>query len=78
MRAFVEIRVEAGRVGSVLKKVRRVEYVRGATAVMGHCEIVATVETPNLEVLTETVLESIQKLEGVTRTETLMCIKPPS
>lgn len=77
MKAFVEVRVNAGLVGSVLQRLRRVECIREVTAVMGHCEIVATVETLNLEQLTETVLKRIQGLEGVTRTETLICVRPP-
>lgn len=78
MKAFVEIRVKAGYVGSVLSKVRRIEHVKEATAVLGHCEIVATVEAPNLEALTESVLKEIQNVESVTRTETLVCTTPPS
>ncbi len=77
MKAFVEVQVRAGRVSSVLEKLRRVEYVIEATAVMGHCDIVATVRAPELETLTETVLKRIHELEGVTRTETLICVRSP-
>jgi DNA-binding Lrp family transcriptional regulator len=75
MRAFVEIGVKAGKVKSVLAELRRMRgVVEHVCTVTGHCDILATVELPDLESFSEFLLEKVQCLDGVVRTESLVCI----
>jgi len=75
MRAFVEIGVEAGKVKDVLMELRRMRgVVEHVCTVTGHCDILATVGLPNLDRFSEFLMEKVQRLDGVVRTESLICI----
>ena len=75
MQAFVEIDVKSGKVKDVLAELRRMRTaVEHVCAVTGHCDILATVELPDLDAFSEFLTEKIQRLDGVIRTETLVCI----
>jgi len=75
MRAFVEVVVKAGKVKPVMSELRRMRgVVEHVCPVTGHCDILATVELPNLESFSEFLLEKVQCLDGVVRTESLVCI----
>lgn len=75
VRAFVEISVKAGKVNAVLAELRSMRgVVEHVCAVTGHCDILATVELPNLDSFSEFLLEKVQRLDGVVRTESLVSI----
>lgn len=75
MRAFVEIRVTAGTLDAVLDAVRKVEGVREAYPVTGHCDIIAIVEAADLRALGDIVTKCIHVVKGVESTETLICVE---
>jgi len=75
MRAFVEIGVTAGKVKDVLAELRRMRHaVQSVCAVTGHCDILAIIELPDLDSFSKFLLEKVQRLNGVVRTESLVCI----
>lgn len=75
MRAFVEVSVAAGKVKDVLAELRRMRgVVEHVCAVTGHCDILAIVELPNPDTFSKFLKEKVQRLDGVARTESLVCI----
>jgi DNA-binding Lrp family transcriptional regulator len=76
MRAYVEIKVEAGRdVLEVVERLRKTEGVKEAYAVTGHCDVIAEVEAPDFKGIVEIVTKRIHALKGVVSTETLLCVE---
>ncbi len=75
MRAFVEINVEPGKVKEIVAELRRMRgSVLQVCSVTGHCDVLATVELSDIDSFSEFLLEKIQRLKGVVRTESLVCI----
>jgi len=75
MRAFVEIDVTSGKVKEVLTELRRIRCgIEHVCAVTGHCDILAIVDLPDFDSFSELLTEKIQRLNGVIRTETLVCM----
>ncbi len=70
MRAYVLINVRPGKVREVVGAVSQLEGVRHADACWGLPDVFAYVETPDEKSLNLLVVDTIQKLEGVDRTET--------
>jgi len=75
LRAFVEIKVAAGSLDVVLDAVRKVEGVREAYPVTGHCDIIAVVEAADIKALGNIVAKCIHMVKGVESTETLICVE---
>ncbi|MBS7640362.1 MAG: Lrp/AsnC ligand binding domain-containing protein [Candidatus Bathyarchaeia archaeon] len=75
MKAFIEIYVAAGSLDMVLEAVKRVEGVKEAYPVTGHCDIIAVVEVPDLKALANLVTKCIHTIKGVESTETLICVE---
>ncbi|MBI5488475.1 MAG: Lrp/AsnC ligand binding domain-containing protein [Deltaproteobacteria bacterium] len=72
--AYVLINCAAGKVGSVLRSLRRVG-VKEARAVTGLHDIVAFVQAANPNALGRVVVEKIQTADGVQRTITMVAVK---
>jgi DNA-binding Lrp family transcriptional regulator len=70
MRAYVLINVRAGKVRELVTAVSQLEGVRHADACWGLPDVFAYVETPDEKSLNRLVVDQIQKLDGVERTET--------
>ncbi len=70
MRAYVLINVRPGKVREVVGAVSQLEGVRHADACWGLPDVFAYVETPDEKSLNTLVVDKIQELEGVDRTET--------
>lgn len=75
MKAFVEIKVTAGSLNLVLETVRKVEGVKEAYPVTGHCDIIAVVEAADIKALGSIVTKFIHAVKGVESTETLICVE---
>ncbi|MBS7606613.1 Lrp/AsnC ligand binding domain-containing protein [Candidatus Bathyarchaeota archaeon] len=75
MKAFVEINVAAGSLDVVLEAVRKVEGVKEAYPVAGHCDIIAIVEAADIKALGNIVTKCIHIIKGVESTETLICVE---
>ncbi len=75
MRAYVLINVRPGKVRDVVGVVGQLEGVRHADACWGLPDVFVYVETPDEKKLNELVMDKIQKLEGVERTETHIVVE---
>lgn len=73
MKAFLEIYVAAGSLDMVLEALKKIEGVKEAYPVAGHCDIMAIVEVPDLKALATLVTKHIHSIKGVESTETLIC-----
>ena len=74
MKAFVEIMIQRGRVGRTLHELRRMDEFQAISVVTGHCDIIGIVEVSDMDALTKLVADKIQALDGIIRTETLVCL----
>jgi DNA-binding Lrp family transcriptional regulator len=75
MRAYVLINVRPGKVRDIVNAVSQMEGVRHADACWGLPDVFAYVETPDERRLNQLVMDNIQKLEGVERTETHIAVE---
>ncbi len=75
MRAYVLINVKPGKVREVVSGVSGLQGVRHADACWGLPDVFAYVETPDEKSLNMLVMDKIQKLEGVERTETHIVVE---
>jgi DNA-binding Lrp family transcriptional regulator len=74
MKAYVEMNVAPGKIKNILRELRRISNVKEVSAVTGHCDVIASIEAGDMETLSKTLIEKFQSLEGITRTETLVCV----
>lgn len=70
VRAYVLINVRAGRSKTVAQELMRTSGVRSAHACWGVPDVIAYIEVASQRELDGLVMEHIQKMEGVERTDT--------
>ena len=75
MRAYVLINVRPGKVREVVEAVSQMKGVRHADACWGVPDVFAYAETGDEKTLHELVIDKIQNLEGVERTETHIVVE---
>ena len=75
MRAYVLINVRPGKVREVVVMVSQMPGVRHADACWGLPDIFAYVDTQDEKTLNLLVMDKIQRLEGVERTETHIVVE---
>jgi DNA-binding Lrp family transcriptional regulator len=75
MRAYVLVNVRPGKVRDVVLAVSGMENVRHADACWGLPDVFAYVDTPDEKSLNNLVMDRIQKLDGVERTETHIVVE---
>jgi DNA-binding Lrp family transcriptional regulator len=73
--AYVLINIEAGKPKSVLAALKKSKEVRSVHLVTGLHDAIALVEAPDINKLGMMVTESIQKVPGVQRTVTCICVE---
>lgn len=74
MRAYVLVTVGPGKTREVAKKIASLPGVKMANACWGSPDVFAVVELPSPEELNKLVIDKIQAIEGVGRTETHIAI----
>ena len=72
IKVFILINTQVGKEDQVLAAVRKMEFVEEAYVIYGEYDVIAKLTLPALELL-DKVVTSIRKLDGVTRTSTLIC-----
>lgn len=72
--AFVFITTKVGREGDVLGNLMKKEMMREANAVYGDFDIVAKLETDDLDKLNEFIIKDVRETEGVSETNTLIAL----
>jgi len=75
MRAYILVNVRPGKVREVVSAVNQMEGVRHADACWGVPDVFAYAETADERKLNQLVMDKIQKLEGVERTETHITVE---
>jgi DNA-binding Lrp family transcriptional regulator len=75
MRAYVLVNVRPGKVREVVTAVCEMESVKHADACWGLPDVFAYVDTPDEKSLNRLVMDEIQKLDGVDRTETHIVVE---
>jgi len=75
LEAYVLISAESGMIWEVAKAMLKIEGVKMAHAVTGQFDAVAYVDFPKMEDLGK-IIEEIQQLKSVNRTQTLIAIPP--
>jgi len=73
--AYILINCDSGKAASAVKKMAKQPGVKSAKVVTGLHDIVALVESESLGSLARTVVDQIQKVEGVGRTVTMVCVE---
>ena len=75
MRAYILINVRPGKVRDVVGAVSSLEGVRHADACWGLPDVFAYVETSDEKSLNKLVMDTVQRLDGVERTETHIVVE---
>ncbi len=75
MEAYILIDAEPGKIWEVAEAMLKIDGVKKAHAVTGQYDAVAYVEFLKMDHLGE-IIEKIQRLKGVRRTQTLIAIPP--
>ncbi|MGD0694033.1 MAG: Lrp/AsnC ligand binding domain-containing protein [Terriglobia bacterium] len=75
MRAYILINVRPGKVRDVVGAVSEMQGVRHADACWGLPDVFAYVETADEKTLNMLVMDTIQRLDGVERTETHIVVE---
>ena len=70
MKAYVFVNVAAGKSAAVVKRMRANKGVKSADICWGLPDIIALVEVVDLRSLQELVVNKLQKVAGVTQTDT--------
>ncbi len=76
MEAYILVNTEANALWGVAEGALKIDGVKMAHAVTGQVDAVVLVEFPKMEYLAK-IIDRIQKLNGVQRTQTLMAIPRP-
>ena len=74
MKAYVLINVRSGQSRHVVNKLRQLEGVTSADACWGRPDVFALVEAKDDKALAGSVLDNIQKIDGVESTDTHIVI----
>ena len=73
--AYLLINCDSGMAGTAAKKMSEQAGIKSAKIVTGLHDIVALVESENLTKLATQIVDKIQKVEGVGRTVTMVCVE---
>ncbi len=65
-----------GRALDVAAKIHQVAGVKAADAITGEYDVIASFEAPDFTLIGATVVEKIQKIDGVVKTVTCLVLTP--
>ncbi|MFX1294916.1 MAG: Lrp/AsnC family transcriptional regulator [Promethearchaeota archaeon] len=72
--AFVTIKVQAGQIKEVLKKVREIDNVIEAYSITGPYDIILKIKGENMETIAKMIVIKIHEIQGVQDTVTYLVI----
>ena len=75
-KAYVFIKVSAGKLDTVMRTLSGMPQVVSAEGVSGHYDVVAIMRGPDLETLQNTILSTVRGVEGIDATETWIVMVP--
>ncbi|MEO0233173.1 MAG: Lrp/AsnC ligand binding domain-containing protein [candidate division WOR-3 bacterium] len=73
--AFVLMKVNVGKLPEVSKELLAIEEIKELYMITGEFDLLAILETEKYEQLGEVIVEKIQKVKNVEKTQTLMSFK---
>jgi DNA-binding Lrp family transcriptional regulator len=76
MEAYILVNTQSNAIWSVAEAVLKIEGVKTTNAVTGQFDVVAVLQFPKMEDLGR-IIDKIQRLNGVRRTQTLITIPRP-
>jgi DNA-binding Lrp family transcriptional regulator len=74
VRAYVLVKVEAGRIDDIVQQLRRIPDVQQADAVTGPADLVVQVAADDARALAELIFRSVQTISGVKETDTRIVV----
>lgn len=75
-KAYVFIKVAAGKLDGVMRQLSSMPQVLSAEGVSGYCDVIAVMRGPDLETLQNTILSTVRGIEGIQSTETWIVMVP--
>lgn len=72
--AYVLLRCRMGKLRDIISDVQKIENIKAAYPVTGRFDAVVEVEVEDLKKLYDLIIERIQTIEGIERTETLLSV----
>jgi Lrp/AsnC ligand binding domain len=75
-KAYVFIKVAAGKLDSIMRTMSRMPEVLSVEGVSGHVDVVAVMVGPDLETLQNTILSTVRGTDGIESTETWIVMVP--
>jgi uncharacterized protein YukE len=75
-KAYVFIKVAAGKLDEVMRLLSGMPQVISAEGVSGHVDVVAVMRGPDLETLQNTILSTVRGIDGIESTETWIVMVP--
>jgi hypothetical protein len=77
-KAYVFIKVSAGKLDSIMRTLSEMPQVISAEGVSGHYDVIAIIRGPDLETLQNTILSTVRSVEGIESTETwIVMVRQP-
>lgn len=74
-RAYLLVETEVGKVKDVLKFISKVKGVKSCEAVTGPYDIIASLESKDIDALGRIVTDQVQRTKGVKRTVTCLTVE---
>jgi DNA-binding Lrp family transcriptional regulator len=74
MKAYVLMTVKPGTSKDVVKVIREIKEVAGVDSVWGRYDIIAVIEAPNLEKISEIIYKVVEKHPNIVHTETAITL----
>lgn len=75
-KAYVFIKVAAGKLDSIMRRLSSMQEVLSVDGVSGHVDVVAIMVGPDLETLQKTILSTVRGTDGIESTETWIVMVP--
>ncbi|MEN2974406.1 MAG: Lrp/AsnC ligand binding domain-containing protein [Candidatus Caldarchaeales archaeon] len=72
--AYILLRCSMGKLKNVIEEAKRLEKLKAVYPVTGRFDAIIEVEVEDLKRLEDLVIDHIQKIDGVERTETLLSV----
>lgn len=71
--AYVMINCEMGSESSIIEKVKPIEGVEEVVGVFGNYDVLVKIQSPDIDAISQIIVESIRRLDKIRCTTTLMC-----
>jgi DNA-binding Lrp family transcriptional regulator len=75
VRAYVLVEAEAGQLETVAVALRCLPHVVAADMVVGPCDLIARIETPDPRIIGRLVIDEFHAIPGIKRTTTCLAVQ---